>query len=341
MSQEYFNNRNFEGEKISTGTVENKQRLEATSEGTVTIEEPRLSEGISQFIYAGQVEGKAAKTLSQYDYVFEKFTTFIGKDPPLGEITPSVVRSFLKRLMDNKELSKATVAIHFRVIQAFFNWLVKEDLLEEAPTRNINQPKTPKKYPRVLNKEQTNKLIKTAKNNNKTWAGYRNYAVILTFLDTGLRLSELINAKLSDINFNERSLRVFGKGAKERMVFFGFQTYKALRRWMKMRDKKGKSLEGTIFISQNGERLKKRHVQRTVTRLQQKAGLEDTKVSPHVLRHTAATMAVKNGMGTFALKRFFGWESIDTAMKYVHLSDKSVKEAYNQASPIDALNDKK
>ena len=199
-----------------------------------TIEEASLEEAINQFKYASQVEGKAEKTLEQYDYVFGKFLDFLDEDPPLGEITPSVVRSFLKRLMDNKNLSKATVAIHFRVLRAFFNWLVGEGLLEKSPTKNINQPKTPKKYPRILNKEQVDKLIQAAKNKRDSWAGYRNYTMIVCFIDMGLRLNELINASLIDLNFGERTLKVRGKGAKDRMVYFGRETYKALRKWVDM-----------------------------------------------------------------------------------------------------------
>ena len=313
-----------------------------TDGGTGTaIQEPTLSEALNQFKYASEVEGKAKKTLQQYDYVFEKFIDHLdGDDPPISSISASHVRGFLKRLMD-QNLSKATVAIHHRVIQAFFNWLVDEELLEKAPTRNIDEPKTPDKYPRILDEEQTNKLIRTAENNKSTWAGYRNYTMILTFLDTGLRVSELVNARLTDLKFNERSLKVLGKGAKDRVVFFGKRTYLALRKWIDIRDDKGKPLDDTVFISQNRDKLKTRHVQRIITRLQKKANLEDTKVSPHVLRHTAATMAVRNGMGSFALKRFFGWESIKTAMKYVHMGDQTVKKAFKESSPIDGLEKEK
>ncbi|MBS3787496.1 MAG: tyrosine-type recombinase/integrase [Candidatus Bipolaricaulota bacterium] len=310
----------------------------SSNENTQTIiQEPSLSEALNQFKYASQVEGKAKKTLNQYDYVFDNFTDYLTEDdPPISSITPNHVRGFLKRLMD-RDLAKATVAIHHRVVQAFFNWLVDEELLEKAPTRNIDEPKTPDKYPRILDEEQTNKLIRTAENNKSTWAGFRNYTMILTFLDTGLRVNELVNARLTDLKFNERSLKVLGKGAKDRVVFFGYRTYKALRKWIDIREDKGKPLDDTVFTSQNRDKLKTRHVQRIITRLQKKANLEDTKVSPHVLRHTAATMAVRNGMGSFALKRFFGWESIKTAMKYVHMGDQTVKEAFKKSSPIDGL----
>jgi len=178
----------------------------------------------------------------------------------------------------------------------------------------------------------------TAKKQADTWAGYRNYTMVLCFLDMGLRLNELINSEIYNLNMKERTLKIHGKGSKDRMVFFGLETYKCLNKWLDKRERKGRiEDEDILFISQNGDKLKTRHVQRTITRIQRKGEMEDVKVSPHVLRHTAATLAVSNGMQAFALKRFFGWESIRTAMKYVHMSDQSVKEEYKNASPIDCM----
>lgn len=295
-----------------------------------------LSEAIETFKYASRVEGKAKSTIDQYNYVFDNFLDSVKADIKITEITPNAIRRFLQKLMDSK-LAKTTVSIHYRVTQTFFNWLVGESLLDKSPLENINPPKTPNKFPRILNQEQTDKLIEAAKNQKNTWAGFRNYTMVICFIDMGLRLSELINAKQYDLDFNERTLKVHGKGAKDRIVFFGFRTYKLLRKWDSIRENKGEPLEDTIFISQNGDRLKHRYVQKIITRLQKKAGLEDTKVSPHVLRHTSATMAVQNNMDAFSLKRFYGWEKIETAMRYVHMNNKAVQKSFLEASPIDNL----
>lgn len=306
---------------------------------TNTQEDLSISECIVQYKYASEIEGKAEKTLKQYDYVFGKFLDYLGGDKPIEVVTANQIRGFIGKLR-SKDLSKSTISIHYRVLRAFFNWLVGEGLLESSPLENIKEPKTPNKYPRVLNSKQTERLIAVAEGNNNTWAGYRNYTIILCFLDMGLRLNELVEAKMKNLEFRERTLKVHGKGAKDRTVYFGWNTYKTLRRWSKMRKDKGKVYDGTIFISQNGDKLRKRHVQKIVTRTQKEASLEDLKVSPHVLRHTAATLAVQNGMQPFALKRFFGWESIKTAMRYVHMNDKAVKKSFEQSSPIDNIGEK-
>jgi len=206
---------------------------------------------------------------------------------------------------------------------------VEENYLEEAPTEKIDEPKTPKKFPRVLDGEQVTKLLTAAKNRKGEWSSYRNYCMLVVFVEMGLRLNELINAKIKDLDLKNRSLKVHGKGAKDRKVYFGKKTLRTLRHWMKIRNYNPEKVwEDTIFISQGGEKLKVRNVEQLVSRIQKKAGLEDTKVSPHVLRHTAATFAVENGLTAFQLKSQFGWEQIGTALRYVHMSDKSLQESY-------------
>ncbi|MFB6290156.1 MAG: tyrosine-type recombinase/integrase [Candidatus Bipolaricaulia bacterium] len=285
-----------------------------------------------------KVDGRSEKTLNLYGYVFENFLEQCSEALLIGDIEPKDIRKYLAFLMD-EGLKNTTVAIHHRILNAFFNWLVEEGKLKKSPTRRIDEPNTPDKYPKILNSEQIEDLLYTAKNWRKTWAGYRNYTIILTFLDTGLRLNELVNAKLEDLDLEKRSIRVHGKGAKDRKVYFGKRNYKCLKRWLRMREDKGKVWEDTVFISQQGEKLKKRHVQRAITRIQKQAELDDTQVSPHVLRHTAATLAVQNGLDPFSLKRQFGWEQMRTALRYVHMSDKALQESYRNSSPMDNFED--
>jgi len=301
------------------------------------IEEVSLSEAIEDFQLMAKVEGQAEKTLKTYDYVFNRLTEFISTNKLVTEITTQELRKYLASLMDD-DLKDTTVAIHFRHLRAFFNWLVEERYLLEAPTDQISEPKTPNKFPRVIDQEQVQNLLEAAKDRHGDWASYRNYSMLVVFVEMGLRLNELVNALLEDLDMKNRSLKVHGKGAKDRKVFFGKQTFRTLRHWLRIREKKPNRVwDETVFISQNGDKLKKRNVQHLVTRIQNEAGLQDIKVSPHVLRHTSATFAVENGLTAFQLKSQFGWEQIETALRYVHLSDKSLQESYINSSPIDNL----
>ena len=146
-------------------------------------------------------------------------------------------------------------------------------------------------------------------------------------MDTGLRLKEFLHARLENLDLEQRSIKVEGKGTKDRRVYFGKNNYRCLRHWLKLREEIENIVDETIFISQNGDKLKRRHVQHIISRIQKEAELEDVQVSPHVLRHTAATLAVQNGLDAFSLKRQFGWEQMSTALKYVHMSDKALQES--------------
>lgn len=296
-----------------------------------------LGEAYEDFSLMAKVDGRSEKTLNLYQYVYDRFTEQVPKHRSVKEIEARDIRQYLSLLMD-EGLKNTTVAIHHRVLQAFFNWLVEENFIEKAPTDKISEPKTPNKFPKVLNEDQVEKLLNAAQKRRGQWSSFRNYAMLIVFVDMGLRLNELVNALLENLDMERRSLKVHGKGAKDRKVYFGKRTFLTLRRWLKLRTNLDQVWGKTIFISQNGDKLKKRNVQRLVTRIQRKAGLEDIKVSPHVLRHTAATLAVKNGLDAFSLKRQFGWEQIETALRYVHLSDKSLQESYINSSPMDNLN---
>lgn len=324
---------NFEPKNTRKSTNSNSSQSHNSENSEGEIE---LDEAIKDFKLAAKAEGRAKKTLDLYNYVFGRFVDYLDYTPQVGNLSPNDLRHYLANLMD-EGLKNTSVGIHHRVLKAFFNWLVEEGHLNSSPVANVKEPKTPRKFPRILDEEQVNKLLKTAKSESRDWSGYRNYTIILTFLDLGLRLNELINARLNDLNIRQRSLKVMGKGAKERKVFLGKKLNKSLKHWLKIREEKDRIWDDNIFISERGEKMKDRNLQRRITTIQKKAGLEDIKVSPHVLRHTAATLAVKNGINAFMLQKLFGWENVDTAMRYVHLENINAEETYRGASPIDNL----
>ncbi|MBS3788882.1 tyrosine-type recombinase/integrase [Candidatus Bipolaricaulota bacterium] len=209
--------------------------------------------------------------------------------------------------------------------------------MESNPLNEINEPKTPDKYPRTITEEQTHKLVRAAKNNKSNWTGQRDYTMLLLFIESGLRLNEMISIRVGDLNFGNHLLTVVGKGNKERNVSFGAKVCKALRKWLARRDELNNIYDENIFLDRGGEALNKRNVQDRINRIQKRAGLGKEKVSPHVLRHTSATLSAKNGMNAAQLRQIYGWKSLETAIKYIHLSGKDVKKAMKEASPIDSL----
>jgi len=211
--------------------------------------------------------------------------------------------------------------------------------LKENPLEGVRLLKTPKQYPKVLSEPEVLALLKMARVQAQaqagTWHGKRNYALLLTFLDAMLRLRELIDLELQDINLQTRSLRVrHGKGDKERYVYMGRRLTKAMRDWLAVRG----HVPGAdwVFVSRSGEKLDPRNVQRILERLGRKAGV---KVSPHMLRHTGATLFIRNGGDPFSLQRLLGHSDIQTTMVYVHMAGSALREAHAKASPVDRLLD--
>jgi len=217
----------------------------------------------------------------------------------------------------------------------FFNWLEREGLVEVSPFRvRVDIPRLPKSLPRSLGSTQVAKLVSACRRD--TWAGVRNYAMLLTFVDTGVRLSELLGLDLSDLNLGEWSIRVrHGKGDKERHVSMGRRLHRAMRAWLSAR---GVSVvEDALFTSRNGARLDKRNVQRILQRITDRAGLQAVSVSPHRLRHSFAVQYIRNGGDPFSLQRILGHSSASTTSIYVNLAGRGLREAHAKASPADRL----
>lgn len=293
-----------------------------------------LSQAVEQFTLMARVEGRSKKTLELYKWVFDRFLGFIGRKS-LSEIHPGLIRQYLASLQEHN-FKPASLGMQYRVLHAFFNWLKREGLVTANPLEGISPPRQPRQYPFILEESQIRALLQAC--DKSTPHGVRNYAMLLLFVDCGLRLNELISLRLPDASLAQRSLKVHGKGAKDRIVFMGARTAKALRRWLEQRGFQP-GYSDALFIDRKGEPLKPRWVQQVIARLGQRAGIKGVRVSPHTLRHTAATLAVKNGMDPFALQRLFGWENIETALKYVHMAGTALREAHAKASPIDRLLD--
>lgn len=293
-----------------------------------------FGEAAEGFKHHARLAGRSPKTLQLYDWVFEQVQKAWG-DPslPLPLALPaSELRRWLGDLL-KKGWRPTSVAIVHRVLHAFFEWCRKEGLLDANPLDHVPAPKTPKVFPFTLDDAQIRALLKAC--DKRTPHGFRNYVILLLFLDCGLRLQELIDLRLGDVSLPRRALRVRGKGAKERIVFMGFRTTRAMRRWLQLRPS-FHPLTDHVFVDHKGEPLKPRWVQEVVARLGKKAGLPG-RLSPHKLRHVSATLAVRNGMDAFTLQRLYGWESVETAMRYVNAANPQLREAHAKASPVDRL----
>jgi integrase/recombinase XerD len=279
------------------------------------------------------VEGRSRRTQELYREILSRFLGFLG-DRSLLDIAPGDLRSYIAHLQ-NQGRKPSTINIHMRAIRACLNFLHREGLLPEKIADKVKPVRVPRQYPFVLSELQAEALLQTAARAKHTWAGLRNYTILLTFLDTGLRLKELLALTLDDLDLNRRALRVLGKGEQEREVFFGRRLGRFLRDWLARRTL---SLSGdALFPNRHGDPLKRRYVIQIVTDLAKSAGIEGIRCSPHTLRHTFATQFIRNGGDPFALQRLLGHSDISTTMVYVHMAGTALREAHAKASPVDRL----
>ncbi|MFH1609812.1 MAG: tyrosine-type recombinase/integrase [Candidatus Bipolaricaulota bacterium] len=290
-----------------------------------------FARGAEAFRVYCRSRGLAPRTLEIHGEALAQLKAFLG-GPDVHLPSVHELRAFTVHLFD-KGLAPTTVSIRLRAIRAFLNFLVRDGLLEANPMANVPLPKVPRQFPRVLTQEQVTALVKAC--DRDTWAGVRNRAMVLVFVDCGLRLGELIGLDVADVDLIGHRIQVrHAKGGKERAVFFGSTAFRALRRWASVRGYAPDT--APFFPSRDGGRLDRRNVQRILERLAKRAGLNGVKVSPHRLRHTAATLFVAFGGPLPALKELLGHSTLRSTEVYLHMAG-SLREIHAMASPADRL----
>ncbi len=222
-------------------------------------------------------------------------------------------------------------------IKAFFKYLtVKTTHLDVNPAANIESPKKKKSLPKHLTLEESIDLLEAVKNDETSKNRLRDYAIITLFLNTGMRLSELVGISLPDIDRELRSLRVVGKGNKERIIYLNDACRRAVADYLPERQaqpakKKG---ESALFLSSQGNRISVKTVQWLVGKYLGAAGLEYKHFSTHKLRHTAATLMYQSGhVDVRVLKEILGHEQLNTTQIYTHVSNEGMEEAV-AANPL-------
>jgi integrase/recombinase XerD len=198
----------------------------------------------------------------------------------------------------------------------------------------LKLPRTPRKVIQTFSHEQIQKLLGVIDMKHPT--GFRNYTIILLLLDTGIRLSELIGLKIDDIDFQQSCLLVKGKGNKERVVPFGSQVRRTLRRYvMRFRSEPDSPRTEEVFLSEDGFSLRPRAVQSMLKRLEKKANLSGIGVNPHRFRHTFAREFLVNGGNIFSLQKILGHSSLEVVKMYVNLMTNDILNQHRRFSPVD------
>ena len=202
--------------------------------------------------------------------------------------------------------------------------------MQENPVADIEYPKLRKSLPKYLTMEQSAALLKAVSGQNQV----RDYAILMIFLNCGIRRSELVGLNISDVY--EDRLRVLGKGNKERFVYFGTPCRKAIDAYMEKRKNMFLTDNRALFGSRNGNRISVTAVHRLVEKALKQAGLDATQFSAHKLRHTAATMMLSGGVDVKTVQEVLGHENLNTTQIYTHIENTELKIAA-EANPLSKL----
>ncbi|MAE63560.1 MAG: tyrosine recombinase XerC [Phycisphaeraceae bacterium] len=250
-----------------------------------------------------------------------------------------VVRRFLAHL-DGFGYSPATTARKIATLRSFYKWLVKRGRVTTNPMLLIRTPKQTKRLPKAISVELVDKLLSMP--DNRDTLGARDRAILETLYSTGVRVSELVDLNRNDLDLQGQTLRIRGKGKRERIVPLGSHALAAVRHYMTllepdprfraMREKSAVDPAVPLFVNKNGGRLSSRSVRRKLDKYLVQAGLDST-ISPHTLRHSFATHLLDNGADLRSVQELLGHQSLSTTQIYTHLSTMRLHNTYDQAHP--------
>ena len=243
--------------------------------------------------------------------------------------------SFAKDELENSETSRSYRLTAIKGLYKYYSKTNKR--LEEDPSADIPFPKREKTLPTFLSEEESVKLLIAAAGNpeKQTFSAARDFCIITFLINCGMRLSELVGINLGDISYSNNSLRLYGKGRKERIVYLNEACLDALEKYLPRRALiNNASTQPALFIAERGGgRLTQRRIQQIVDDKLEIAGLEDKNISPHKLRHTAATLMYQNGEDLLVLKEILGHSNISTTQIYTHVGNTQVRDAMEH-SPL-------
>jgi integrase/recombinase XerC len=274
-------------------------------------------------------------TLRNYRLDLSQFLEFLtpeGEEPVLEEVNYRQLRAFLAHSLKGRD--KSTVARKLSALRTFFKYLQRQGVLAQNPAKLAPSPKVGKSLPHFLTVDEVFHLLGYAKGDE--FGARRDRAILEIFYAGGLRLSELAGLNLGDLDRKEGVVRVWGKGAKERLAFLGTAARQALAVYLPLRalllEGKGRQGETALFLNFRGSRLSARGVARVVEKWARLAGLSGG-LTPHGLRHSFATHLLEGKADLRAVQELLGHASISSTQRYLHLNLDYLMEEYDKAHP--------
>ena len=276
-------------------------------------------------------------TLDAYMSDLQKLLDYVGSEGlHVLDVKLDDLRNFVAALVDIGISARSQSRI-LSGVRTFYTFLILDGYIEDDPTELLEWPKIGEHLPEVLSVEEVDRLEQAC--DLSKWEGQRNRTIIEVLFSCGLRVSELINLRLSDLFLNEKFIRVMGKGKKERLVPISESAIKKLQYWFMdrnlMKIKPGE--EDFVFLNRRGGHLTRMMIFTIVRRLAEAAGIEKT-ISPHTLRHSFATALLEGGANLRAIQDMLGHERISTTQIYTHIDMHTLREEILEHHPRNLLN---
>jgi site-specific recombinase XerD len=279
------------------------------------------------------------------DDEFEKLSIKGISENDIKRVTQKNIIQYLMFAGKDRKNSPTTRMRKLSALRSFFKYAhVKEHIIEVNPTVDVDPPKKATTIPKYLTVEEAVRLIETVKNDKESKTRIRDYAIIVLFLNTGMRLSELVGLNLESIDSEITMVKVLGKGAKERVIYLNKAAHAALVEYLKQRldPKHVRTSSNAVFLSGRENRISNKTVQWMVQKYLKMAGLGDKGLSVHKLRHTAATLMYQSGkVDIRVLKDILGHEQLNTTQIYTHVVDRNLENAVENNPLSDVILKKK
>jgi integrase/recombinase XerD len=289
---------------------------------------------IQEFIeYLGHEKGLASNTLESYGRDLRQYCGFLSEGTSQTPETASQA-TIVAYLMSLRKQGKATATIARRLaaLKAFYQFMLKENYVTKDPTDELSSPKLERKLPKVLSVEEVEKLLNQP--DTSTPAGIRDKAMLEVLYATGIRVSELVNLNLDDVDLKEGFVRCVGKGSRERVVPMGEIAINSLRMYLSQGRPKLMSnpKANALFLNHHGRRLTRQGFWKIVKKYAAQLGI-NKHITPHTLRHSFATHLLENGADIRAVQEMLGHADISTTQIYTHVTKDRLKDVYARSHP--------
>lgn len=272
-------------------------------------------------------------TIIAYENDLDQFILFgknLVEDFCVEEVDYHLIRQWIVSMMDNG-ISAKSINRKISTLKTFFKFLMREGLIEKNPTEKVAIPKMGKKLPVFVQEKEMNRLL-DGRFFTEDFEGRRDKAVVSLFYGTGIRLSELVGIRFSDLNLNEKMVKVHGKRDKDRLVPFPLEISTVLNEYIRLRNELFPDSGNFLFLTGNGEPAYNKLIYRIVKRQLSLVTTIDKK-SPHILRHSYATHLLNHGADLNAIKELLGHANLAATQIYTHTTFEQLKKVYKQAHP--------